>query len=518
MVTLNLKKLDIIHFIFHNKEKIMSLSYSGKIIASIALASTFFSGCSATRPEVVNNKEIGTNNLYATLNNNYTIKDFNNKEVGRGFIVNNYKPFGFDTSFKMTDSNGGCLWLKYGKISSKYENIEVTMNTPQAVVNLILLPLALPLGLKCANHHIFDYNSFNSDMKDLLPNDTAKKLVSNYDNLIENEHVTENKINKEIKKLNNKSLKALKPIKEKYLSTEIDKIKKKTKIVDKTGLYNKEKLPVQLNVYKNNLPAVQLLQSIDYSEIVNSAFPCDTVSGCISNMNNSVVSMQEKYSNDAKQTLDKHKKLLQKDLKQYIDHSKFYNVENNLKSSTIQVKKNGVIKNIFYTVAIKSDRLPINQNLKSILTVRDINYSDVFPKYSNSDKNIKIIFNFDTQKFNPVTQKFVPEIKTYKIKNNTDKFIQIKSVSLYYDGSIYKLTLSKDSNAIATELSPQAINTIGLYDNIKESNYINVTKKQAQKKNFKFGFAIKYTIGEQTKNITLYSQHIYNLYSLIKDI
>ena len=389
-------------------------------------------------------------------------------------------------------------------IKSKYEIIEANMNGAQVVVNPILLPLTLPFGLLCENYHSFNYDSFNSDMKNLLPQSNAKKLVSSYDTLIETEHEKENNINKKIDQWNNISLRQLEQIKSKYLATDTDAITKQVKIVDKTGLYNNEKLPEELRIYKNDFQNPNLLQKISYTNIVNNSFPCTTVNGCVSSMNNTRGSIEEKYQHDIEFVSQQHNKFLQEDVKDYTELSKFYNVANNLKKSSIEINKKGITKNVFYTVGVKSNKLPLSQKLLSTVTVTQVNYSNVFPKYKNKDKNIEIVFS--------------PQTQSYKLINNTNKFIQIKSISLYYDDSIYNLTLSKDNNVIATELPPQAIKNIGLYDSIKESNYANVTKKQAQRKNFKFGFAIKYTIGEQTRNITLYSQHRYNLYSLIKGI
>ena len=500
----------------------MPLSTTFKTIASAALISIIFAGCSATRPEAVNNKSLGDNYLYSSLNKDYKIKEFSNQSnIGRGFIVNNYKPFGFNTSFKETSIASGCLWMKSGNVNSKYENIEANMNGSQVFMNLVLLPFTLPLGLMCENHHVFNYYSFNNDMKDLFPQSNAKKLVSDYDMLIETEHAKENKINldidifnNKIDNLNNNLLTNLNKIKSNYLETNISKIQKNVHIIDKTGLYRNEKILVKLKIHKNNFPNPKLIQSFNhskYSKIIDNNFPCNTISKCISNMKGSMFDLKNEYQQEEQlkqaqwhKKQNKYIKQLKEDIKEYTGLSKYYNVTNNLKKSTIEVKNKGITKKIFYTVDVKSNKLPLNQKLKSTVTVTKVNYSDVFPKYKNKDKNIEIVFS--------------PQTKNYKLINNTNKFIQIKSISLYYDGDIYNLTLSKDNNVIATELSPQAINNIDLYDNIKESNYENLTKKQAKQKNFKFGFAIKYTLGEQTRNITLYNQHQHNLYSLIKGI
>ncbi len=483
----------------------MALSTIFKATASAALISIIFAGCSAMRPKPVNNKSLSDNYLYAGLNKNYKIKEFSNQSnIGRGFIVNNYQPFGFKDSFYRTSAYGSCLWDKTGKTYSKYESIETSTDVGDVLADIIVFPLALPEGFSCSDYHVFNYRYFDNDMKNLLPQSDAKKLVSNYDMLIKTEHTKENKINYKINRLNNISLQKLKQIKSKYLDTNTNTITKKLKIIDKTGLYNNEKLPEKLSIYKNNFQNPTLLQKISYANIINNSFPCTTISGCVSNMDNDRVLIEKKYQHEIESILQQHNKFLQENVKSYTELSRFYNVKNDLKKSSIKIKKKGITKTIFYTVNIKSNKLPLNQKLLSTVTVTRVNYFNVFPEYKNKDKNLGIVFN--------------PQTKNYELINYTNKFLQIKSVSLYYNGVIQSLTLSRNNNAIVIELSPQEIKNIGLYDYIKESNYKNLTKKQAEQKNFKFGFAIKYTIGKQTINITLYNEYQYNLYSLIKGI
>jgi glucose-6-phosphate-specific signal transduction histidine kinase len=78
--------------------------------------------------------------------------------------------------------------------------------------------------------------------------------------------------------------------------------------------------------------------------------------------------------------------------------------------------------------------------------------------------------------------------------------------------------LFRSNNQYATELSPKAVKNIELYTYIEESNYKNITKSKAKNLKNRFGFAVKYTKGNQSNNITLYKVTTTNVFNLIKGI
>ncbi|MDQ7067916.1 MAG: hypothetical protein Q9M40_08035 [Sulfurimonas sp.] len=114
--------------------------------------------------------------------------------------------------------------------------------------------------------------------------------------------------------------------------------------------------------------------------------------------------------------------------------------------------------------------------------------------------------------FNPETQ-----ILTYE--NLTKQYIQINSINLYYQNGVYDIASSQTTN-FSTELSPESkvnLNVSYQLSKVNESSYKHTTKKKALAEKIKFGFAIKYTVGDSTRNKTLYKRDTTNLYALIKD-
>jgi len=364
--------------------------------------------------------------------------------------------------------------------------------------------LFLPFGLTCDNYHTFDFESFDNDMKKLLSVEDANKLISGYDGLIANKQKAENQINEKINMYNGRLLQNFDNIKSKYLNTDIEHVKNNIKILDTTGLYRNEKLNVEVTFIKNKFPKPTLLPKIDYSNIINSAFPCHTSESCLKNMKKYENNLVDTVNNDLNNVDKKFEKLSKKNTILYNDLASYFQVNNEKTASKLKVSKRGISKEIFYNVGIKSNKYLINSNFYSLVSITKIDYSNVFPSFTNKDKNLEIKFN--------------PSSKSYRLYNRTNNFIQIKSVSLYYNEGIYNLTSKNDNNDFFLELAPESYYTVKLHQTIKHSNYKNLTKSKAQQTTIKFGFAIKYTLGEQTQNMTLYSQNNYNLYPLIKDI
>lgn len=102
------------------------------------------------------------------------------------------------------------------------------------------------------------------------------------------------------------------------------------------------------------------------------------------------------------------------------------------------------------------------------------------------------------------------------IHNFTKEFIQLNSISFYYGDNIYTVFDNKSTNFIG-ELAPESVNTRDISINATESNYTNITAIKAKAKSIEFGVAAKYTIGDSTKNHTLYKRDKYSVYSLLKN-
>jgi len=137
------------------------------------------------------------------------------------------------------------------------------------------------------------------------------------------------------------------------------------------------------------------------------------------------------------------------------------------------------------------------------ITVNILNrsYNRVFVnKYVASDENLKLTF-----KENRIG-----------LSNNTDKFLSIDSIALYYLDKVAKNKNLDIELSPRTELTPQ--------DELKLRNfpiewgslaYKNMTKKKAEDTGFKFGFAIKYRVIDSGVEKTIFSTETFSLLDLI---
>jgi len=162
------------------------------------------------------------------------------------------------------------------------------------------------------------------------------------------------------------------------------------------------------------------------------------------------------------------------------------------------------VKNDFnITIEPAEYKIKYNQEgyvLKPTVTIHGKSFKDVFPKYINEDQFLRVEFDGEHLRF----------------INKTNNFMQIKSISTYYNGEIATLSL-KDK----IELPPQAftkkplsIKSFLSKDIIEKARYNNITKDFAMQQYITFGFAIKYTLVEQNLDRTLFKENKYNLYEL----
>lgn len=144
-----------------------------------------------------------------------------------------------------------------------------------------------------------------------------------------------------------------------------------------------------------------------------------------------------------------------------------------------------------------------NKNVTVKYTIQSKSWDNVFPKYENKDENLTISFDGETIKF----------------VNTTNKYLQIKSVSVYYNAEVYNI-----ENGLYLELPPNTWKDYNPYEllganNIKkEAKYININKQNALNNNFTFGFAVKYRSVEQSVDKTIYKTNKYNLYKVLAEL
>jgi len=144
--------------------------------------------------------------------------------------------------------------------------------------------------------------------------------------------------------------------------------------------------------------------------------------------------------------------------------------------------------------------------LKPTMTITGRTFDNVYPKYANEDNFLRV--DFDGEKV-----RFI---------NKSDSFLQILSVSVYYNEEIFSFGLDK-GNKKFLPLSPQSTTKEAIpllpylgYNVKRMSEYRNLSKSSAMQKTIRFGFAVKYEVNGQEK--TFYKLNDYNLYEVIKSL
>ena len=145
----------------------------------------------------------------------------------------------------------------------------------------------------------------------------------------------------------------------------------------------------------------------------------------------------------------------------------------------------------------------INGKVVGEITVNILNrnFNRVFVKnYNTGDDNLRLIFDDEL----------------IGLSNNTDKFLSIDSIAVYYLDNV-----AKNKN-LDIELSPRS--QLMPDDKLKlrtflikwnSLTYNNMTKSKAKETDFKFGFAIKYRIIDSGVEKTIFSTDTFKLIDLI---
>jgi hypothetical protein len=134
----------------------------------------------------------------------------------------------------------------------------------------------------------------------------------------------------------------------------------------------------------------------------------------------------------------------------------------------------------------------------------------IFPNYTFSDENIEISY----------------KNKKMFVSNNTQEYIDIKSVSIYYGSYVEANVLNSTNEAEAiSEVAPESTQEIPLSFKGKkieeEAGHIYknlIDEKYTKSTNFNFGLSLKYKTGNRTQDITLYKKDNFNLYKVLEEI
>ena len=461
---------------------------------TLALSLSLFTGCGA-KPTIkpVQNDRVQTHSIYVN-----SFSEISNKSSGYSFELNTFKPLGYDTR---TYKTKGSSILFADKMHNKYE-INECKNTPATVliVNIIGAPFVLGFNLlaggMCDHRHSFDYLEFDKDAKEWVEdNDINRKLIiGEYDSLL----ATQNRKEQLYQDYAVKQTDALNALYAQYYKEYSKQQKKKKHTKDLSSLYKNEVLTSEVTLVENKLDKKAINNRVNYQSQVDSAFPCRSENECVSGMKNSIKSIEQKSSQDmlslkesSLSTIHKYEKTLQKQTE-----SLTVTYPKDLRHDTFKDKT------VYYKLLSKDKVKSKAKKLDVTYKIIAMEYDNVYPAYKNKNSELAISFN--------------PKTKVLTYENLTAKYIQLNSINLYYNNDIYTVTDNQNKN-YSTELSPEAFKNLKITQVIKESTYKNITKKKALAKKIVFGFSVKYTVGDSSKNKTLYKRDKTNLYSLIKD-
>lgn len=134
------------------------------------------------------------------------------------------------------------------------------------------------------------------------------------------------------------------------------------------------------------------------------------------------------------------------------------------------------------------------------LVIHSKDFYSVKPTATVSDKNIQLMFDGNS----------------FTLTNKTDKYVQIKSISCYNDDVIStyqtEIELAPDAKRASSDLVDKIFSGSKFTGSL---NYFNMKASIARNKNVTFGFALKYRVGEENVDRTLYKTDSYNLLKLL---
>ncbi|RUM43564.1 MAG: hypothetical protein DSY46_08130 [Hydrogenimonas sp.] len=477
---------------------------------STITATTLLTGCGKKPiPHPVANEAYKTDaKLYAPydLKNETFKKEIRNDAKEPSVCLNNYLPVGFNTRVYEVDEIG-ILWNRPETPEVPFEVVECEDKPSQVfLINTLFAPFVLGLNIvlgggTCTHRHAFNYELFDETVKDWIESEGIDRiaLIDGYDGLLKKEHQAE----AHLKHLTDETNSELNQMLTNYQTRYQTKMPKVTvRYEDYSGFYNNESLETLVTLKHKSLEHHPVDFTKDYSSFVNTAFPCQPNAECLQKFSDLKVAIDEdlqKRSEEIKQT-------------KKVEAKRAYEAYLKQRTAKIDVIPNydeHAFKKEHKTLFYRLKKMPeeVDSNAKNIMATYQIvaaSFKDVFPAYHNADRNIEI--------------EFEPETQTIVLTNKTDQFLEIGSISLYYNDAIYKLANDKTQNFI-NELSPHAVTrlkALTLWETIKEASFERVTTDMTRGKSLNFGLAIKYATLQPYQKHTLYRLDRHDLTQFLK--
>lgn len=353
----------------------------------------------------------------------------------------------------------------------------------------------------CDNHHIFDYEYFDQTAKEWIEdkNINRKALIDRYANVLD----TQKSAEKRFLNLTENTNSVLRQLQKRYKTNYmVQKPKVKIDIEDHSGFYHNEPLVTLVTFKHNRLDMHPIDFTKSYQPIVENVFPCMANEECLQNLSNAKQTIMEDSQKRIKEIKKREVPQASKEYEMYLKkQTSKINIIADYNEQQITTKN----KTLFYHLKKMPEKISSDKkSVTATYVISSASFKDIFPEYRNSDKNIAISFD--------------PKKVAVIITNKTDQFIEIGSISLYYNDTIYKVSNDKTQNFVS-ELSPnatRAMNALPVWSDVKESHYKNVTYHSIKNRTISFGLAIKYTTLQPSKRYTLYKLNTYNLAKLLQ--
>lgn len=146
-----------------------------------------------------------------------------------------------------------------------------------------------------------------------------------------------------------------------------------------------------------------------------------------------------------------------------------------------------------------SDTIQIDAKITGITYYPDITYQQ-------EDEFVEVVY----------------DLHRFKIKNKTNDFIQIRSISLYLNNDVIFYNLPSPiqmpplSNLVMSFYDLEHLLKLPEYRYRRKLEYKYISKDKAIKTNMRLGFAMSYLLTQKNSHRTLFSVKDYNLYELIQ--
>ena len=456
-------------------------------LLTLGLIGTLFLGCANKTSSITKSQTLPSYkpeskySLYMPFNQFDSLEDeVNNKAHYKSLNLNTLKPVKLPkmsckvrtATWGLLKSRNKCIcrnFYQYEKSYLKSDNFPTIAVVGALTFGIVPALFGIPYNEYCIlneekfNRYIINYlNQHNID---------RKKLIDEYMKAVDNVYSK----NKKLQSIYFK-------IRQKYINIKSAPMKKKYN--DKTGfLSNHDYIDIVIKKH------ITMPQKPDLIKIINNAFPCTPMQGCLGNFsfaNHQIDTTVETYINE---------------LKSGAKYNEFIKYSYN-KNPHKYDNKNGKI--LYYNVTVNP------QTDTAVYTIYRTDFYNAIPHYSIENSTIK-----------------VEELPNGEVKftNLTNKFIDIDILSIYFKDRIINIPVNLqlaphgEKNLYVKGFADVVTELNNLHERVDFKEFYTLSNITAKDKNKKItvGLAVKYKVAGSNKTNTLYNETKYPISKLIKD-